>query len=187
MALLDRIGSTGFFLRFSLPCIVCLYSVLSNITYGLEMPHTDEIFHSRDSGTAPPDSSTDSHKDNNNESTDYSDENPVSVPYPDRGTLSRAIALSNCEFIFTHPAGLSAPVGERGGFLSGGQKQRLSVARAILREPSILLLGMSYECLVMWRPDTPMSNTLKLMSYPLLTDEATSALDSKRYVALSLL
>ena len=41
------------------------------------------------------------------------------------------------------PAGLDTPVGERGVTLSGGQKQRLTLARAIAREPRILILDDS--------------------------------------------
>jgi len=41
------------------------------------------------------------------------------------------------------PAGLETPVGERGVTLSGGQKQRLTLARAIARDPRILVLDDS--------------------------------------------
>ena len=44
------------------------------------------------------------------------------------------------EFIATKPAGYDEQVGELGSSLSGGQKQRLALARAILRDPRILIL-----------------------------------------------
>jgi ATP-binding cassette subfamily B protein len=51
------------------------------------------------------------------------------------------------EFVNAMPGGFDAPVSQGGANLSGGQKQRLSIARAIVRRPSIYVLDDSFSAL----------------------------------------
>ncbi len=60
------------------------------------------------------------------------------------GDLMRLITLAGLDADLSEfPQGLETQVGERGVTLSGGQKQRLTLARAIARDPSILVLDDS--------------------------------------------
>lgn len=58
--------------------------------------------------------------------------------------IERAQAKS---FIDRHPDGLATIVGERGRTLSGGERQRLSIARALLKDPPILIFDEATSAL----------------------------------------
>lgn len=79
--------------------------------------------------------------------------NNIAFGAPDASeeAVVRAAKIANAhEFIMQTEHGYHTTIGERGGRLSGGQRQRLSIARAVLKNPPVLIL-----------------------------DEATSALDSE--------
>jgi ATP-binding cassette subfamily C protein LapB len=73
------------------------------------------------------------------------------MPYAEDAAVLAASAIAGvADFVDAHPSGYDLQVGERGERLSGGQRQAVAVARALLRDPPVI---------VMDEPSNAMDNT----------------------------
>ena len=57
--------------------------------------------------------------------------------------MERVLKIANADFIFQGKAGLDSPVEQGGNNFSGGQKQRLCIARALLKDPKVIIFDDS--------------------------------------------
>ncbi len=93
---------------------------------------------------------------------------------PDEKIMQAAQDADLYENIQTFPQGFETRLGERGITLSGGQKQRVSIARAIVREPRILILDDALSAV-----DTKTENAI-LTNLKRIMQDRTSIIISHR-------
>lgn len=85
------------------------------------------------------------------------------------------------------PAGLETLVGERGVMLSGGQKQRAAIARAVVRDPSILVLDDALSSVDAHTASEILANlrrVLKTRTSIIITHRASMVRDADRVIVM---
>lgn len=90
---------------------------------------------------------------------------------------SAAQAAEIHDFITSLPYGYETTVGERGSQLSGGQRQRIAIARALVRDPPILILDEATSALD-YATETALLSTLRTVSRGRTLIQVTHRLES---------
>lgn len=88
----------------------------------------------------------------------------MAAPHADDTTLKRALKAAQCFEFLQEDSALEQPVEQEGRNFSGGQRQRLTVARALARQPEILVLDDSSSALD-YRTEAALRQTLR-REYP---------------------
>jgi ATP-binding cassette subfamily B protein len=102
------------------------------------------------------------------------------LPELDRGQAERYARYASIEQeILDLPKGFDTVIGERGVTLSGGQKQRISIARALIKEPEILLFDDCLSAL-----DTHTEAQIAGYLQELCADKTTIVITHRLYAAL---
>jgi subfamily B ATP-binding cassette protein MsbA len=109
-------------------------------------------------------------------------------PHPDQAAIEAAARAARAnEFILELPEGYDTVIGDRGVRLSGGQQQRLALARALLKDPPILILD---EATAMFDPQGEAEflqachDTLRQRTVLLITHRPASLAAADRIVHL---
>ena len=99
--------------------------------------------------------------------------------------LYEALAIAQAEGFVREKGGLDAPVEQGGKNFSGGQKQRLTVARALVRKPEILILDDSSSALD-YATDSALRKEIKKLQTTVIivSQRASSVKDADKIIVL---
>ena len=105
----------------------------------------------------------------------------------DEDAIEAAKTAQADDFITSLPDGYSTMLGQRGLTLSGGQKQRLSISRAVLKKPKILILDDSTSALDMGteaRLQNALKQKMKGMTSLIIAQRISSVMYADKIVVL---